>query len=186
MVEEIRVFLSMIFHQSCHAMVTGNEYGKVISFINDVCKTFKCSDISNLRYFLGLDCIIKGDSLILFQQNYIKEVLKKHGYKNARPTKIPMLLSIKLTPEMGDCLPDATIYKSMVGLLHHVTLTRPHLSYPIRQICQYLYNLKKGLLMVVKRIFRYLRGIENLGLRITKNPNVVKHSSGIQEINYRI
>lgn len=75
---------------------------------------------------------------------------------------------------MGKNLEDVTYYKSIVGSLQHITLTRPDLSLAMNQACQFLHNPKIGHLNAVKRISRYLSGISNLGLRITRNLNSIK------------
>lgn len=47
----------------------------------------------------------------------------------AKPTKTLMLLSRKLQPNIGEFVEYSTLYKSMVGSLKYMALTRPDLSF---------------------------------------------------------
>jgi hypothetical protein len=77
-------------------------------------------------------------------------------------------ISEKLSAYAGDLLGpiDATNYRSIVGGLQYLTLTRPDISFLVNKICQFLHAPTTVHLTAAKRILRYVRGTADLGLQI--------------------
>nr|GEW92958.1 retrovirus-related Pol polyprotein from transposon TNT 1-94 [Tanacetum cinerariifolium] len=67
---------------------------------------------------------------------------------------------------------DPTHYHGMVGTLMYLTSSRPDLVYGVYMYAQYQARPTEKHLHVVKRIFRYLRGIINQGLRYSKDSTI--------------
>jgi histone deacetylase 1/2 len=59
---------------------------------------------------------------------------------------------------------DATTYRSIVGGLQYLTLTRPDLSFAINRVCQFLHSPTEEHWAAVKRILRYINGTLDHGL----------------------
>ncbi|KAK1697002.1 hypothetical protein QYE76_013699 [Lolium multiflorum] len=66
----------------------------------------------------------------------------------------------------GELLPDATDYRSIVGGLQYLTLTRPDLSYAVQQACLHMHAPRTSHLALVKRVLRYVRGTLEFGLQL--------------------
>jgi hypothetical protein len=64
---------------------------------------------------------------------------------------------------------DSTNYRSVVGALQYLTLTRPDLSFAINKVCQYLHSSTDDHWTTVKRILRYLKHTLGIGLHIRKS-----------------
>jgi hypothetical protein len=64
---------------------------------------------------------------------------------------------------------DATKYKSIVGALQYLTLTRPDLAYSVNKVCQFLHAPTINHMILVKRILRYVQGTIGLGLKNRKD-----------------
>ena len=75
--------------------------------------------------------------------------------ENCKPVSTPISTSEKLSVEDGDALgpEDATSYRSIVGALQYLTLTRPDISYSVNKVCQYLHAPSTVHWTTVKRIF---------------------------------
>jgi hypothetical protein len=71
----------------------------------------------------------------------------------------------------GDLLnaDDMTKYRSIVGVLQYLTLTRPDLSFAINKVCQYLHAPTQDHFTAVKHILRYLEHALGIGLHIRKS-----------------
>jgi histone deacetylase 1/2 len=78
---------------------------------------------------------------------------------------------VKLTLTDGEVLgsDDSTNYRSIVGALKYITLTRPDIAFSVIKVCQFLHAPKTVHWTAVKRILRYLCGTISLGLRLSKS-----------------
>nr|GEY76587.1 hypothetical protein [Tanacetum cinerariifolium] len=64
---------------------------------------------------------------------------------------------------------DHTDYRSMIGSLMYVTSSRPDIMFATCMCARYQANPNEHHVSAVKRIFRYLKGTINLGLRYSKD-----------------
>ncbi|GJS50699.1 hypothetical protein Tco_0624061 [Tanacetum coccineum] len=85
------------------------------------------------------------DEIFFNQSKYIKEMLKKFGLEDSKPTKTPMSTEIKLTKDDEADFMDSSKYRE---------------------------NPKSTHLEAVKRIFRYIRGTTHLGLWYPKGTGI--------------
>jgi histone deacetylase 1/2 len=81
----------------------------------------------------------------------------------------------RLTALASDLLSsdDATKYRSLVGGLQYLTITRPDLSYAINRVCQFLHAPEDSHTTVVKRILRYLCHTAQFGIRLWSDLSTV-------------
>jgi histone deacetylase 1/2 len=63
---------------------------------------------------------------------------------------------------------DATNYRSVVGALQYLTLTRPDISFAVHKVCQYLHAPTEIHWSAVKRILRYVKANTKIGLSISR------------------
>jgi hypothetical protein len=79
--------------------------------------------------------------MILSQKKYISEILKKAGMERCKPVSTPLSTSKKFSAHKGTSLgaKEATRYRSIVGGLQYLTLTRPDLSFSVNKVCQFLH-----------------------------------------------
>lgn len=51
-----------------------------------------------------------------------------------------MILPSPLSLLDGDPLPDSSTYRSIVGALQYVIITRPDISFAVKRVCQFMHN----------------------------------------------
>ena len=74
-----------------------------------------------------------------------------------------MVIEDKFTS--SDATPvDATIFRSIVGVLQYLTFTRPDIIFAVNRVCQNFSNPTLIHLKAAKRILRYLQGTQNFGI----------------------
>ncbi|GJY37065.1 hypothetical protein Tco_0422443 [Tanacetum coccineum] len=81
----------------------------------------------------------------------------------------PMVEKSKLDEDTQGKAVDPTHYRTMVDTLMYLTSSRPDLVYAVCMCARYQARPTENHVHVVKRIFRYLRGIVNRGLCYLKD-----------------
>ncbi|XP_023756186.1 uncharacterized mitochondrial protein AtMg00810-like [Lactuca sativa] len=87
-----------------------------------------------------------------------------------------------LTPDIEGESVDQAHYTLMIGLLMYISASRLDIMFAVCQCACYEANPKLSHLIVVKRIFWYLKGSPNLGLWYLKNSEF--HLNAFVDRNY--
>jgi hypothetical protein len=152
-------------------IVTSSSPKAIDALLMDLKSEFAIKDLGDLHFFLSIEVKKMSDGLLLSQSKYADGLLRKAGMLACKPMSTPMSTSEKLTARDSDCLgpEDITKYRSMVGGLQYLSLTRPDLSFAINKVCQYLQAPTVAHWTAVKRILRYIQGTLHTGLVIRRS-----------------
>ena len=84
----------------------------------DLRRDFALKDLGDLHY-LGIEVKKVNDGIVLSQEKYVSDVLKRAGMMNCKISNMPLSTSEKLSKEEGEPLSaeDSTNYRSVVGAL---------------------------------------------------------------------
>jgi histone deacetylase 1/2 len=136
---------------------------------------FALKDLGDLHYFLVIEVFKVQDGIILTQEKYANDVLERVGMTQCKLVSSPLSTSEKLSFYEESALgpKDATNYRSMVGALQYLTLTRPDISFAVNKVCQFLHAPTTVHWAVVKRILRYLKHSTSIGLKISRSPSLL-------------
>ena len=96
---------------------------------------FAMTDLGSLHHFLGVNVHRSSQGLFLSQQQYALELLERAHMSNCNPISTPIDTKCKLSAQDGPPVADPCHYRSIVGGLQYLTLTRPDLSYAVQQVC---------------------------------------------------
>jgi histone deacetylase 1/2 len=145
------------------------------TLLSDLQKEFALKDLGDLHYFLGIEVKKARDGLVLSQQRYATDILARSGMSRCKAIDTPLSSTEKLSAYEGNALgpDDCTKYRSVVGALQYLTLTRPDLCFAVNKVCQFLHALTTAHWSAVKRILRYVQGTVNLGLRIGNSRTMI-------------
>ncbi|KAL5547007.1 hypothetical protein UlMin_006694 [Ulmus minor] len=105
-------------------IVTGSNKEEIEKLIIVLNNSFSLKDHRELSYFLGIEVRTAAKGLHLSQKRYIKDLLSKSKMHNAKPLPTPMISNLKLIASDGDPVTNATKYRSIVGALQYITITR--------------------------------------------------------------
>ncbi|XP_042494989.1 uncharacterized mitochondrial protein AtMg00810-like [Macadamia integrifolia] len=140
------------------------------SFVVTLGTRFAMKDLGSLHYFLGVEVTSTSTRLFLSQSKYAQDILRRAYMADIKSTSTPMVLQ----PDMTDTAPfsDITLFRSIVGALQYLTMTRPNLSYVVNSVCQYMHAPTVAHFGMVKRILRYVCGTLDVGLRILRDSSL--------------
>jgi histone deacetylase 1/2 len=147
----------------------------VDAMLADLKRKFVLKDLEDLHYFLGIQVKRDKDGLLMSQERYVCDVLKRSGMDNSKSMDTPMSSIEKLSLHSRNKLgpEDSTRYRSIVGVLQYLTLTRPDISFPVNKVCQFLHAPTTTHWSVVKRILQYIKGTVSLGLKLVKSGSLM-------------
>jgi len=137
--------------------LTGSNTRGIDMLISSLASQFDMKDLGPLHFFLGMEVSRSSNELVLTQTKYALELLHRTNMLAAKPLSTPAPFGFKLYQFDGDPLSDATTYRSIVGALQYLTMTRPDLSYAVNQVCQFMHAPTTTYFEAVKRILRYLK-----------------------------
>ena len=134
---------------------------------------YEMKDLNELKYFLGVEVKYTYDSIWLGQSIYSEIILEKFGMSNCKAVKTPFdcnnsSLSCDSNPF------DKKLFKQAIGSLLFLSVrTRPDLCFSVNRAAQSCENPTEYDWMCVKRIFRYIKGSINIGIKFYKNSNLI-------------
>jgi hypothetical protein len=146
-------------------IVTSNTPSLFSRLVSRLSSEFSMKDLGPLHYFLGIEVIPFSGGLFLSQQKYACDILARSSMTGCNPIGTPLAQKHNLRRN-DPILVDATNYRSIVGALQYITLSRPDLTHAINMVCQFMHQPGTSHFQAVKRILRYLQGTLDYGLRL--------------------
>ena len=167
--EQSSMILIMIYADDI--LITGPNSDELEKFISGFSKVFTLKDLGKLLYFLGIEVSYTENDIYLSQRKYIKNLLSKADMINYKGCDTPMVTGTKLQKEakgsLGQYVEDATSYRSLIGGLQYLVLTRPEIAFTVHKLSQYVSTPTLQHILACKRVLRYLKGTEDYGLKFT-------------------
>lgn len=145
---------------------------KIINYVlTEMKKIFEIT-ISEANYFVGLEIIRdrQDKSIFVHQSSYIKQIIKRFGFEDANPIKIPADPNTNLTSEMSNVLDENVVpYRQAVGsLIFAGIVSRPDIMYAVGVVSRFLTKHSLAHWNAVKRIFKYLKTTPHFGTKYKK------------------
>lgn len=149
-------------------IITGSCSAVIAKITQHLMKSFIVKDLGPLTYFLGVEVAHCKEGLFLSQHKYTVDMLRKFKMDGAKPVSTPM--SSKLPTLQGST--DATEYRSAIGGLQYLTLTRPDIAFTVNKLAQHMATPLASHWDAVKRLFRYLKGSLHHGLLLQRSSSL--------------
>ncbi|KAH9714923.1 hypothetical protein KPL71_020828 [Citrus sinensis] len=154
----------------------GPDSNLLENFIKKLSKVFALKDLGLVDYFLGVEVCYTVDGMHLSQTKYIKDLLSKASMQDCKGSETPLSTGFKLERavrgHLGQEFEDATLYRSIVGGLQYLILTRPDIAYAVHKLSQYLSAPTLQHWLACKKVLRYLQSTLTYGLHIQQDRNL--------------
>jgi hypothetical protein len=132
-------------------------------FKQSMFREFEITDNGLMSYFLGIEVKQQHDGIFISQKKYMNEILEKFKMESCNSMSTLVATSIKLSKEGGGRVIELILYKSLVGSLKYLTITRLDIVYGVGLVSQYMETPMENHWLATKRILRYIKGTLNLG-----------------------
>ncbi len=145
-------------------IIISNNLEEIEVFKKGIKKLYNVKDLGELSLILGMRWKRNHGERksTLKQTDYIQEILKKFGMQDSKIVSTP---AVKMDEEESKSLPTNQKYMEVVGsLIYLTTCTRPDIAYAVSKVSEHLKNPTEKDWITVKRILRYLKGTQEIGL----------------------
>lgn len=158
-------------------MIASNNPKELHQLKVELSKSFEIKDLVLLNFCLGIE--FKQDTekhkIIMSQSKYVKDVLKRFNMEDCKPVTTPMNSNEKLSKEMCPKTEEEKreieklLYQNLSSLMYLAVSTRPDIIHAVSVLSQYNSNFGTQHWVAAKRVLRYLKNTENLGLIFKKS-----------------
>ncbi len=156
-------------------LIVGNNLNKIKNIKVNLNKVFEMVDLKEPKLFLGIEIVRDPVSNFFFlkQTKFVEKLLKRFDLNNCNPCRTPCITNEserKGIKRKLDTFTNSEIckipFRQAVGsLLYLASGTRPDLTFVVNKISRNQSNYTPSNWMEIKRVFRYLAGTKNLGLK---------------------
>uniref|UniRef100_A0A2N9HBY2 Reverse transcriptase Ty1/copia-type domain-containing protein n=1 Tax=Fagus sylvatica TaxID=28930 RepID=A0A2N9HBY2_FAGSY len=150
-------------------IITSSKPAAIDDLLHSLTHDFAVKDLGTLNFFLGVEVISNPHGIILSQHRYIMDLLIRTKMSEAKPINTPMASTTNLSAFEGEPFPDHTLYRSTVGALQYLALTRPDIAFTVNKLSQFMQQPLLPHWQSVKRLLRYLKNTIHFGLQIYRN-----------------
>lgn len=122
------------------------------------------NELGNMSNFFGISVTTSAQGYFLSQHKYAQEILAKAEMIDCKPYPSPMAVKPISSSADSSPFPQPSLYRSTVGVLQYMTITRHDLALAVNTTCQHMHQPSNGDFKAVKRLLRYLKGTLTQGL----------------------
>ena len=117
-------------------LIAGENADDIATIKSRLAERFDMKDLGIAEKFLGMKIEYEDGSVKLHQEQYLCDLLKRHGMQDCNPISTPLDTSVKLTKAVdSDTLADSKEYASIVGeLMFAACVTRPDIMCAVGQL----------------------------------------------------
>jgi len=135
---------------------------------------FQIWDLGEVRSYLGVRVTRDAEgSVMLDQEAYLNEVLKRFGMEGSKPVNTPLCPSQRLDRPKVPVEKESKPYQALIGSLMYLSVfTRPDITYAVSVLSQFNNEFGEEHWTAAKRVLRYLKGTADRKLKFSKGDDL--------------
>ncbi|XP_028100512.1 uncharacterized protein LOC114299881 [Camellia sinensis] len=128
-------------------LITGSDTQHIQTLVTQMHQVFSMKELGSISYFL--------------------DIIHNAGIMNCKPCSSLIAVKPAATPISDHSFANPTLYRSVVGALQYLTITKPDLTFAVNQLCQHMQDPTNAHFSAVKRVLRFVKGTLHHGLTYT-------------------
>jgi hypothetical protein len=127
---------------------------------------FQMSMMEELTFFLGIQVKQTKKDIFIHQAKYTKDLMKKINMAELKPVSTLMSTTVALDPDENGEAVDQTEYRSMIGSLLYLTMTRADIQFNVCLCACFQTSSRSSHRTAVQQIFSTSNKLLSLGFDI--------------------
>ena len=115
-------------------LITRESSEDIQQVITDLNHQFGLKNLGTISYFLGFEVRRTSSQLHLSQSKYAADLLLRTNMAHSKPCSIRMILNNNLSLIDSAAFDQPSLYRSTVGALQYLTLTRPDVAFSVNKL----------------------------------------------------
>eukprot|EP00257_Ricinus_communis_P021105 XP_015580508.1 uncharacterized protein LOC107262008 [Ricinus communis] len=140
-------------------IITGDDVIGISLLKSELTRCFAMKDLGSLNY-LGIEVASSPKGYLLSQSKYISDIFGHARLFDNKTVDNPIELNARYSTSDGSLLPNLSLYRTVIGSLIYLTITRPDIAYVVHIVSQFVTSPTTIHWAVLLRILRYLRGTQ--------------------------
>ncbi|KAG6537821.1 hypothetical protein ZIOFF_002920 [Zingiber officinale] len=161
-------FLRNVKEIKADVVHTGSNYAEVTRLQEELSLRFDMKKLGELSNFLGLQIENLDKGIYVSQFSYAKRLIEKFGLIDGKKRSTPLDVNTRLRRDERTCLSDPRPFRTLVGSLIYLTITRPDIAFSVGMVSRYMQEPRKPHFEEAKKILKYVNSTLNLGLLYEK------------------
>ncbi|GJV13456.1 uncharacterized mitochondrial protein-like protein [Tanacetum coccineum] len=120
-------------------LITGQDKEFIDSLKAQLHHTFSIKDLGALSYYLAIEFLRNTSGLAMSQRKYTLDLLRLTNVLDSKPCATPLEPNTNLNLTDGTPLHDPKLYRTLVGKLIYLTITRLDISFAAQTLSQGLF-----------------------------------------------
>lgn len=145
-------------------LLIGLDSEFIKGLVADLNEQFSLKDLGELNYFLGIEAKRNDAGLFLCQSKYALEILHKASMQDCNGVSTPLAVGTSLFAGDSPLFDRPTLYRSIIGELQYLTLTKPNISYSVKKLSQFLKKPTQIQWQAVEHVLRYVQCTLSYGI----------------------
>jgi hypothetical protein len=127
-------------------IITSDDINGISSLKTKLARQFEMKDLGYLRYFLGIEVAYSPRDSFFSHSKYVADILERARLTDYKIVDISIEVNTKYSFSNGLPLTGPTLYRTIVGSLVYLTITRLNIAYVIHVVSQFVASLTTCLL----------------------------------------
>ena len=119
-------------------VLTRDDQAKISQLKQRMGDEFEDKDLGNLKYFLEMKVVKSKEGISMSQRKYTFDLLTETVMLGCRPADTPIEFNCKLGNSHDQVPVDKEQYQRLVGKLIYLSHTRPHISFVVSVVSQFM------------------------------------------------